>query len=286
MSIKTNAENLQYSEKKNSSSDKKYIKSIDIKTKEFILTPTKPNKESDKKKYKFLKCCYSTEKKNAKINPDKKGVILKLHSARKNSILNCINNTRNLDLLKNQNKKLNEERHKIKTKINNSENAQKLREQRKIDYIKKKNYLSSIIKEREREMKEKKDRVRIMKNEEIARFKNLINYRIIHSENLSERKRILKKKILQDISDEKNKINEEKRRKMNLIKILDDDISKRKAEREKIKKLIKKEKLEQEIKEQENINKKLEIKIREYEEIGLTKINFIQKIRLKLENKF
>ena len=73
---------------------------------------------------------------------------------------------------------------------------------------------------------------------------------------------------------------------MNLIKILDDDISKRKAEREKIKKLIKKEKLEQEIKEQENINKKLEIKIREYEEIGLTKINFIQKIRLRLENKF
>ena len=237
-----NTENLQYSEKKNSSSDKKYIKSIDIKTKEFILTPTKPNKASDKKKYKFLKCCYSTEKKNAKINPDKKGVILKLHSARKNSILNCINNTRNLDLLKNQNKKLNEERHKIKTKINNSENAQKLREQRKIDYIKKKNYLSTIIEEREREMKEKKDRVRIMKNEEIARFKNLINYRIIHSENLSERKRKLKKKILQDISDEKNKINEEKRRKMNLIKILDDDISKRKAEREKIKKLIKKKK--------------------------------------------
>ena len=73
---------------------------------------------------------------------------------------------------------------------------------------------------------------------------------------------------------------------MNLIKILDDDISKRKAEREKIKKLIKKERLEQEIKEQENINKKLEIKIREYEEIGLTKINFIQKIRLRLENKF
>ena len=60
-----NAKNLQYSEKKNSSSDKKYIKSIDIKTKEFILTPSKPNKASDKKKYKFLKCCYSTEKKNA-----------------------------------------------------------------------------------------------------------------------------------------------------------------------------------------------------------------------------
>ena len=73
---------------------------------------------------------------------------------------------------------------------------------------------------------------------------------------------------------------------MNLIKIVDDDIFKRKAEREKRNKLIKKEKLEQEIKEQEKMNKKLEIKIREYEELGLQKINFIQKIKLKLENKF
>ena len=54
-------------------------------------------------------------------------------------------------------------------------------------------------------MKEKKDKVKSMKNEENARFKNIIKYRIIHSENLSEKKRRLKKKILQDISDEKNK---------------------------------------------------------------------------------
>ena len=66
-------------------------------------------------------------------NSDKNNVTLKLHSAKKNSLLNCINSERNLDLLKNQMKKLNEEKHKIMTKINNSENAQKLREQRKID---------------------------------------------------------------------------------------------------------------------------------------------------------
>ena len=73
---------------------------------------------------------------------------------------------------------------------------------------------------------------------------------------------------------------------MNLIKILDNDILKRKKGTEKIKNLIKKEKLEKEIKIQEDFNKKLAIKINEYKKIGLEKINFLQKIKLKLENKF
>ena len=73
---------------------------------------------------------------------------------------------------------------------------------------------------------------------------------------------------------------------MNLIKILDNDILKRKKGTEKIKNLIKKEKLEKEIKIQEDFNKKLAIKICEYKKIGLEKINFLQKIKLKLENKF
>ena len=73
---------------------------------------------------------------------------------------------------------------------------------------------------------------------------------------------------------------------MNLIKILDNDILKRKKGTEKIKNLIKKEKLEKEIKIQEDFNKKLAIKIYEYKKIGLEKINFLQKIKLKLENKF
>ena len=155
-----NAESPHLSQKKNSSSDKKYIKSIDIKTKEFILTPSKPNRTSDKRKYKFLNCYYSTEKKNQENNSDKNNVTLKLHSAKKNSLLNCINSERNLDLLKNQMKKLNEEKHKIMTKINNSENAQKLKEQRKNNYFENKSYLSTLIKEREKEMKEKKDKVK------------------------------------------------------------------------------------------------------------------------------
>ena len=49
-----------------------------------------------------------------------------------------------------------------------------------------------------------------MKSQEKKRTKNIIIYRKINSENLSEKKRILKRKILQDISEEKNKINEEK----------------------------------------------------------------------------
>jgi hypothetical protein len=125
-----------------------------------------------------------------------------------------------------------------------------------------------------------------LKSQEKIRANNIIKYRKENSENLSERKRILKRKILQDISEEKNKINEEKKRKMNLIKILDNDILKRKKGTEKIKNLIKKEKLEKEIKIQEDFNKKLAIKIYEYKKIGLEKINFLQKIKLKLENKF
>ena len=135
-------------------------------------------------------------------------------------------------------------------------------------------------------MKEKKYKVKLMKNQEIERAKNIIIYRKINSENLSEKKRILKRKILQDISEEKNKINEEKKRKINLIKIVDNDIFKRKKEIEKRKKLMEKKQLEQEIKIQEDFNKKLAIKICELKKIGLDKIDFLQRIKLKLENKF
>ena len=125
-----------------------------------------------------------------------------------------------------------------------------------------------------------------MKSQEIERIKNIVIYRKINSENLSEKKRILKKKILQGISEEKNKINEEKKRKINLIKIVDNDIFKRKKEIEKRKKLMEKKQLEQEIKIQEDFNKKLAIKICELKKIGLDKIDFLQRIKLKLENKF
>jgi len=67
---------------------------------------------------------------------------------------------------------------------------------------------------------------------------------------------------------------------------VDNDIFKRKKEIEKRKKLMEKKQLEQEIKIQEDFNKKLAIKICELKKIGLDKIDFLQRIKLKLENKF
>ena len=221
-----------------------------------------------------------------KKNNNNNNINLKLSSEHKSSIKNCIFYERALDLVKNQNKKLDEETHKIMSKISNSENMKRLKEERKINYKNKQIFLTKLIKEKEKEMKEKKYKVKLMKNQEIERAKNIIIYRKINSENLSEKKRILKRKILQDISEEKNKINEEKKRKINLIKIVDNDIFKRKKEIEKRKKLMEKKQLEQEIKIQEDFNKKLAIKICELKKIGLDKIDFLQRIKLKLENKF
>lgn len=82
----------------------------------------------------------------------------------------------------------------------------------------------------------------------------------------------MKKKILEDLSKEKNKINEENQRKINFIKKMDDDIIKRKMENERPKIIIKMEQLEQNIKIQEQFNKKLLDKIRKYRKIGLRKI--------------
>lgn len=77
---------------------------------------------------------------------------------------------------------------------------------------------------------------------------------------------------MEDLSKEKNKINEENQRKINFIKKMDDDIIKRKMENERPKIIIKMEQLEQNIKIQEQFNKKLLDKIRKYRKIGLRKI--------------
>ncbi len=269
-----NTNDFQLSQRLNSSNANNCIESIDLNTSELLLTP---NKNSNKSYDKFRNTYYSANKNNH---------VFKLYSRHNNSIKNCINYEKNLNLLENKLKKLAEEKRKIVNKIHNKQNIQKLKELNKENYNKRRNFLSNLLKEKEKVIEDKKDKVKKMKSQEKKRTKNIIIYRKINSENLSERKRILKRKILQDISEEKNKINEEKKRKMNLIKILDNDILKRKKGTEKIKNLIKKEKLEKEIKIQEDFNKKLAIKIYEYKKIGLEKINFLQKIKLKLENKF
>ena len=276
-----NGESFHLFQRINSSRENNCIKSISINTKEIPLTPLYPNKNSKNKEYKFKNCYFS-----AKKSSNKSIEIFKLSSRHKNSIQNCIFFERNLDLLEKQMKKLNEEKRKIMCKINTTQNIEKFKEKNKENYKKKKNFISNLIKERQKEMEEKKFKVKMMKNQENTRFKNIVIFKKINSENLSERKRLLKRKILQDISEEKNKLNKEKKRKIDLIKKVDDDILKRKKETEKRENLIKKEKLEQEIKIQENFNKKLAKKIYEYQKIGLEKINFLQQIKLKVENKF
>ena len=254
-----NTNDFQLSQRLNSSNANNCIESIDLNTSELLLTP---NKNSNKSYDKFRNTYYSANKNNH---------VFKLYSRHNNSIKNCINYEKNLNLLENKLKKLAEEKRKIVNKIHNKQNIQKLKELNKENYNKRRNFLSNLLKEKEKVIEDKKDKVKKMKSQEKKRTKNIIIYRKIN---------------LQDISEEKNKINEEKKRKMNLIKILDDDIHKRKIGEEKINYLIKKEKLEKEIKIQENFNKKLAIKISEYKKIGLEKINLLEKIKLKLKNKF
>ena len=276
-----NAEVFQSPENTNSSKGINCIKSININTKEFLLTPTKQNITPYNKRYNYPNNYYSAKK---LLNKDKD--ILRLSSWHKNSIKTYINNERDVVLLEKKMKKLDEDKRKIMFKINNSETIKKVKEERKEDYKRKRNFILNLTKKKEKEMEEKRFKVKMMKNQENARSKNVIIYKKINSENLSEKKRLLKRKILEDISIEKNKITEEKRRKINLIKKLDDDILKRKKDNEKRRKLIMKGKLEQEIKIQEYFNKQLEKKISEYKKIGLEKIKFLEKISLRLENKF
>jgi hypothetical protein len=276
-----NAEVFQSPENTNSSKGINCIKSININTKEFLLTPTKQNITPYNKRYNYQNNYYSA---NKLLNKDKD--ILRLSSWHKNSIKTYINNERDVVLLEKKMKKLDEDKRKIMFKINNSETIKKVKEERKEDYKRKRNFILNLTKKKEKEMEEKRFKVKMMKNQENTRSKNVIIYKKINSENLSEKKRLLKRKILEDISIEKNKITEEKRRKINLIKKLDDDILKRKKDNEKRRRLIMKGKLEQEIKIQEYFNKQLEKKISEYKKIGLEKIKFLEKISLRLENKF
>jgi hypothetical protein len=276
-----NAEVFQSPENTNSSKGINCIKSININTKEFLLSPTKQNITPYNKRNNNQNNYYSA---NKLLNKDKD--ILRLSSWHKNSIKTYINNERDVVLLEKKMKKLDEDKRKIMFKINNSETIKKVKEERKEDYKRKRNFILNLTKKKEKEMEEKRFKVKMMKNQENTRSKNVIIYKKINSENLSEKKRLLKRKILEDISIEKNKITEEKRRKINLIKKLDDDILKRKKDNEKRRKLIMKGKLEQEIKIQEYFNKQLEKKISEYKKIGLEKIKFLEKISLRLENKF
>ena len=90
---------------------------------------------------------------------------------------------------------------------------------------------------------------------------------------MANKQRELKKRILEDLSREKNRINEENRRKTDILRKIDDDILRRKKENEKRKKKIIIEQLELENKLVEEYNRKLLSKIRKLQKIGLKKID-------------
>ena len=65
------------------------------------------------------------------------------------------------------------------------------------------------MKLKEKEMQQKKDKVKSLRDKENDLIIRNKQHRKIHSENIAEKKNKMKKKILEDLSKEKDKINEE-----------------------------------------------------------------------------
>jgi len=121
-------------------------------------------------------------------------------------------------------------------------------------------------------MEEKKSKVKDLRDRENNGIEANKKNKKINSDNCAVKKNEMKQKILEDLSKEKDKINEENQRKINLIRKMDIDILKRKMDNDKRKKAILMEQLEQEIKLQEQFNQKLLGKINKYQKTGIKKI--------------
>ena len=198
--------------------------------------------------------------------------LLSLNSKYKNSLKKSILHSKDLDLLQKKVKILKAEEQKVESRLCRSQELERKKIKTKNENRRQKSLVQNFMRLKDKEMKEKKSKVKDLRVEEYNRIKNSIKHRKIHSDNVALKKNKMKKKILEDLSKEKNKINEENQRKINFIKKMDDDIIKRKMENERPKIIIKMEQLEQNIKIQEQFNKKLLDKIRKYRKIGLRKI--------------
>jgi len=198
--------------------------------------------------------------------------LLSLNSKYKNSLKKSILHSKDLDLLQKKVKILKAEEQKVESRLCRSQELERKKIKTKNENRRQKSLVQNFMRLKDKEMKEKKSKVKDLRVEEYNRIKNSIKHRKILSDNVALKKNKMKKKILEDLSKEKNKINEENQRKINFIKKMDDDIIKRKMENERPKIIIKMEQLEQNIKIQEQFNKKLLDKIRKYRKIGLRKI--------------
>ena len=190
----------------------------------------------------------------------------------KNSLKNSIIHSKHLDLLKKKVKILEAEEHKIESSLCRSQELERKKIRTKNENIRQKSLIKNFRRLREKEMKEKKSKVKDLRDRENNGIKNNKIYKKINSDNCAVKKNEMKQKILEDLSKEKDKINEENQRKINFIKKMDFDILKRKMDNEKRKKTILMEQLEQEIKLQEQFNQKLLGKINKFQKTGIRKI--------------
>lgn len=260
----------------------RHNRDLHIFTRDYILTT---NSTKSKSKYKTISHNSNNSNKkftnrNSDLTPKPyshrhfhlNSDISLLNSKYKNSLKNSILHSKNLDLLQKKVKILEAEEQKFESFLCRSQELERKKIKTKNENRRQKSMVQNFMRLKEKEMKEKRSKVKDLRVEEYNRIKNSIKHRKIHSDNVALKKNKMKKKILEDLSKEKDKINEENQRKINFIKKMDDDIFKRKMENEKRKKIIMMEQLEQEIKIQEQFNKKLLGKIGKYQKTGLRKI--------------
>ena len=202
-----------------------------------------------------------------------------LNSRFKNSLKNSIINSKELELLHKKIKILEAEELKAENSLCKSQELKRKKNKARIANIKQKSLIQNFMKLKEKEMQQKKDKVKSLRDKENDLIIKNKQHRKIHSENIAEKKNKMKKKILEDLSKEKDKINEENKRKIGIIKKMDEDIMKRKKENERRKKKIMMEQLEQEIKIQEEFNRKLMSKINKFQKIGFMKITRLVNIK-------
>jgi hypothetical protein len=218
---------------------------------------------------------YSNKKpnnKNSYLTPKTKkykNYVDSLNSIYNTSIKKTIINLKEFDLQQKKQKVLQAKELKNKTIKSKSEELEKKRKRIKIENIKEKILIEKSKKLKEKENSEKKKKIKDLKEENINRFEQTIKERNRHYKILIKNNKLIKMQILQDILDEKNKIKEEKQKKIDLIKQIDFDILKRKKDNEKYKKKIIIEQLKKEIKLQKEFNRKLSDKIIKLQDKGL-----------------
>jgi hypothetical protein len=192
-----------------------------------------------------------------------------LRSTYKNSLKLSISNSKELDLVRKKQKILEKELQNIKISDRASKKYKKKIDKIQCENLKQKFLLVNDKELKKKEIEKKQTKVKDLRDKECNSINQIKNHRIMHSKILSIERNEMKKKFLEDLSKEKDKINEENRKKKEFIKKLDEDILKRKNENEKIKNKIKLEKIEQETKLLEELNKKLSKKINKYKNINL-----------------